>query len=138
MSDHDVTWYHPERGGRGPESSTGAVVSYLPGVRTELRLTAQRMGREASMALSAHRKTGAAHIEVEKHDLDWYVRLVDKDPGGKGKAGKNKADRSAMSIEFGWVQTHAFGKKLAEPVQHDGLHILGNVMNRAAAKYRGK
>jgi Family of unknown function (DUF5403) len=138
MSDHNIDWFHPERGGRGPESSTGAVVSHLPGVKAELHKAATKMGREASMGLAAHRKTGAAHVEVEHHDLDWYVRLVDRDPGGKGRAGKNKGDRSAMSIEFGWTQTHAFGRRLGEPIQHDGLHILGHVMQRAIARHGGR
>jgi hypothetical protein len=42
-----------------------------------------------------------------------------------------------MSIEFGWTQTHAFGKKLKQPIHHPGLNILGGVMDRAARRYGG-
>lgn len=142
-----IYWYHKARGGRGPESSTGAVVSHLPGVKWELAMTARSMGSEAWLALAFHRKTGAAHIKVEKgHQLDWYVRLEDKDPSGEklgsrlsrvANNGTNEKDRSAMSIEFGWHQTHAFGRKLKVPVHHDGLHILDGVMKRAAARHGG-
>jgi hypothetical protein len=137
MSEHNIDWYHKERGGRGPESSTGAVVSHLPGVKQALALQARGMASSAWLSLLWHRKTGAAKIEVKKHDLDWYVTLTDADPGGEGLAGKNRADRSAMSIEFGWTQTHAFGKKLKQPIHHPGLNILGGVMDRAARRYGG-
>jgi hypothetical protein len=138
MSDHNITWYHKEKGGRGPESTTGAVVSHLLGVKFTLAKQAYSMGTSAMIALAQHRKTGAAKIEVEKHDLDWYVLLTDADPGGSVKGvWQNQMDRSAMSIEFGWTQTHVFGKKLKQPIHHDGLNILGGVMDRAARRYGG-
>lgn len=133
----DIEWYHKERGGRGPESSTGAVVSHLPGVKDALAKQARGMASSAWLSLSWHRQTGAARIEVEKHDLDWYVVLKDADPGGEGIAGKNRTDRSAMSIEFGWTQTHVFGRKLDQPIHHPGLNILGGVMDRAARRHGG-
>lgn len=133
----DIEWYHKERGGRGPESSTGAVVSHLPGVKNALAEKARSMASSAWLSLAWHRQTGAARIEVEKHDLDWYVVLKDADPGGEGIAGKNRMDRSAMSIEFGWTQTHVFGNKLEQPIRHPGLNILGGVMDRAARRYGG-
>jgi hypothetical protein len=141
-----IYWYHRAKGGRGPESTTGAVVSYLPGVRQAVSEKAHSMASEAWLQLAWHRKTGAAHIKVEKYDLDWYVKLVDKDPSGEelgsrisrvANNGTNERDRSAMSIEFGWMQTHAFGKRLKVPVHHDGLHILDGVMKRAAARHGG-
>lgn len=133
-TDHVIDWYHPARGGRGPESSTGAVISHLPGVKAALSEEAHSLGVQAEMALAGHRKTGAAQIEVEHHALDWYVKLTDPDPGGNGF----RQDRSAMSIEFGWHQTHAFGHRLKQPIHHDGLHILQGVIDRAAARHRGR
>jgi hypothetical protein len=133
-----IHWYHKAKGGRGPESSTGAVVSHHLGVKFTLAQQAYSMGASAMIALAQHRKTGAAKIEVEKHNLDWYVMLTDADPGGSVKGvWRNQMDRSAMSIEFGWTQTHVFGKKLKQPIHHDGLHILGGVMDRAARRYGG-
>lgn len=132
-----IVWAHKARGGRGPESSTGAVVSHLPGVGRSLADKAHAMGTEAHLRLALHHRTGAAKVEVEKHALDWYVKLTDVDPGGEGLAGRNKGDRSAMSIEFGWTQTHVFGKRLKRPIHHDGLNILGGVMDRAARRYGG-
>ena len=141
-----IYWYHRERGGRGPESSTGAVVSHELGVKAALAEKAFSLGTEAMIALAQHRQTGAAKIKVEKHALDWYVMLTDPDPSGESPGsrlsrvhvgGTNEKDRSAMSIEFGWMQTHAFGKRLKQPVHHDGLHILGGVMDRAARRHGG-
>lgn len=143
----DIEWYHKERGGRGPESSTGAVVSHLPGVKDALAKQARGMASDAWLSLAWHRRTGAARIEVEHHDLDWYVLLTDADPSGgspgrrmsrvSNVGGTNEKDRSAMSIEFGWVQTHVFGNKLKQPIHHPGLNILGGVMDRAARRHGG-
>ena len=142
-----IYWYHREKGGRGPDSSTGAVVTHELGVKAELATTAYSLGTSAMIALAQHRKTGAAKIKVEKgHQLDWYVKLTDPDPSDErlgsrvsrvANNGTNEKDRSAMSIEFGWMQTHAFGRRLKQPVHHDGLHILGGVMERAAARHGG-
>lgn len=127
-----INWYHPERGGRGPESSTGAVVSHLPGVRAEVQAKARSMASTAWLQLLFHRQTGAATIRViapPRTDLDAHVVLHDTDPGGEGKAGKNKHKRSAMSIEFGWTTKN--GKDV------EGLHILGNAMDQAVRRYTG-
>lgn len=141
-----IFWYHRAKGGRGPESTTGAVVSHNPGVKQALSEKAHSMASEAWLQLAFHRKTGAAHIKLEKHDLDWYIKLEDKDPSGESLGSRrsrvhvgttNEKDRSAMSIEFGWHQTHAFGRRLKVPVHHDGLHILEGVMKRAAARHGG-
>jgi hypothetical protein len=136
----DIEWLTPE-GAPAPRRGKGSVedtVSHLPEVKRAVAGKAEGMGREASMLLLAHRKTGAAHIvvtEAPPHKLDATIELRDPDPGGAGHrlsrvhvGGTNEQDRSAMSIEFGWMQTHAFGKKLKHPVHHDGLHILERVM----------
>lgn len=121
----EVEWYGPETG-RGSLDDT---VSHMPGVRRAVESGAKKIGRHAEMLLSAHHKTGASKIELEGAPprlLDWYVLLTDPDPGGEGKGGKNKRDRSAMSIEFGWTDK--------DGEFHDGLHILGQAMNSAVRK----
>lgn|GEM_PF-7006166 len=136
MPDHNIEWYGPARG----KGSVEDTVSHMEPVRQAVFGKAMGMGREAAMELSLHHRTGHAHIEVEgapPRTLDSYIYLRDADPGGEGRSGRNAGDRSAMSIEFGWTQTTAFGKKLKPPVHHDGLHILGGVMKRAVGKYRG-
>ena len=137
----DIDWYHPERGGRGPESSTGAVVSHLPGVKSEVQDKARSLASAAWLQLSWHRQTGAASIKVigaPPRTLDAFVVLHDTDPGGEGKAGANKHKRSAMSIEMGWTQTQMFGRKLAVPIKHEGLHVLQNAIDQAARRYGGR
>ena len=128
----NIDWYHPARGGRGPESSTGAVVSHLPGVRAAVQIKARSMASEAWLQLLWHRRTGAAHIEViapPTTELDAHVVLRDPDPGGQGRGGPNKHKRSAMSIEMGWTTKN--GKHV------EGLHILDGVMKRAINGYGG-
>lgn len=118
----NIQWFGP-RSGKG---SVEDVVSHLGPVRQAVTGKAMGMAREASMALSRHHLTGAAHINVTlapPRELDVYVEMHDQDPGGRGR--RPGKDRSAASIEFGWEG-------------HDGLHILGNVMNRAIGRARGK
>jgi hypothetical protein len=141
--DHQIEWLTPE-GAPAPDrgkKSVESTVSHLPKVKDAVYHKATQMALEAAASLATHRRKGRAHINVTAappRELDCWVELLDDDPGGKDHVGKgNTADRSAMSIEFGWTQTHAFGKRLATPVRHEGLHILGNVMNRAASRYRG-
>jgi hypothetical protein len=134
-----INWYHPARGGRGPESSTGAVVSYLPGVRAAVMMEANGLASDAWIQLLWHRQTGAASVKVvgpPTTELDAHVVLHDRDPGGEGIGGKNKHKRSAMSIELGWHQNNAFGIEGRE-AGHPGLHILDGVMKRAIRKYGG-
>lgn len=126
--DHIIEWYGPERG----KGSVESHVSHMDGTRAAVLGAAMGIGRDAAANLRAHYRRGNAYIEVEgapPRKLDAYVYLRDSDPGGEGKAGKNKFDRSAMSIEFGW--TTKKGKEVP------GLHILGNAMKRAAARNRG-
>lgn len=128
MADHIIEWYGPERGSKSVES----YVSHLPGTRSAVMGAAMGMGRDAAANLSAHYRKGNAFIEVEgapPRKLDAYVYLRDSDPGGEGKGGRNRNDRSAMSIEFGW--TTKAGKEVP------GLHILGGAMRRASSRYRG-
>ena len=127
--DHIIEWYGPDRGPHSVESH----VSHMDGTRSAVFGAAMGMGRDASANLSAHYRKGNAFIEVEgapPRKLDSYVYLRDADPGGEGKGGRNTTDRSAMSIEFGW--TTKTGKDIK------GLHILGNAMNKAASRYRGR
>jgi hypothetical protein len=130
----DVTWYYPEKG-KGIDKSLNDIVTHFPGVEREIRLKASSMASEAWIQLMWHRRTGGAEVAIDRHPRhdprspDWYVFLRDTDPGGEGKAGRNKHERSAMSIEFGWTTKN--GKEV------DGLNILGSVMARAAKKYRG-
>ena len=139
MADGDIDWYVKERGKDG----LGDIVSHMPEVERAVQVAAVKIAIDATARLAGHRDKGRAEVEIARHPNpgartpDWYVYLKDADPGGEGKAGKNRYDRSAMSIEFGWTQTHAFGRKLAQPVEHEGLHILEGAMNRAARKYRG-
>lgn len=126
--DHIIEWLTPDRG----KNSVEDIVSHFPGVREAVMGAAMGMARDASANLSLHYRKGNAFIEVEgapPRKLDAYVYLRDADPGGEGKAGRNRRDRSAMSIEFGW--TTKTGKDVK------GLHVLGNAMKRAASRYRG-
>ena len=127
--DHIIEWLTPDRGIHSVEG----IVSHMPGTRSAVLGMAMGLGRDAAANLAAHYRKGNAYIEVEgapPRKLDAYVYLRDSDPGGEGKGGKNMNDRSAMSIEFGW--TTKKGRDIK------GLHILGNAMNRAASRYRGK
>lgn len=143
---HEIEWKTPS-GAPSPSSGRFSVedtVSHLDATRAAVYGKALGLAREASAKLAGHHRTGAAQVTVSRHPKkgprtpDWYVFLRDADPGGEGKAGKNKIDRSAMSIEFGWTQTHAFGKKLKAPIHHDGLHILGWAFERAVSRYHHK
>jgi len=126
----DIEWYGPDRG----KGSVGDVVSHLPGVKMACDVKARSMGREAEALLMQHFRTGGAHVDVARHPNpgadtpDWYIYLRDADPGGEGKT-SNRSDRSAMSIEFGWV------RKSGRTVP--GLHILGKVMGRNIQKSWG-
>lgn len=129
---NDFQWIPPYGKDRGA-GSIGDLVSHMDGVRFELQSTAVKIFTAAQAELLVHRRTGEARIRIEgapPHKLDWYVLLEVPDKGGIPH-GPNVADRTAMAIEFGWTQTHAFGKKLRNPVKHEGLHILRNAMGRA-------
>jgi hypothetical protein len=119
----NIQWYGP-RSGKG---SVEDVVSHLAPVRKAIYGKATGMGREAAMALARHHLTGAAHINVTlspPYELDATVEMHDADPGG----GRPSKDRSALSIEFGHTTK--------DGTEVPGLHILGNVMNRAVGRAR--
>lgn len=141
----NIEWFGPDRG----EGSVEDIVSHLGPTRKAVHKKAISMGREAEVLLAAHHRLGHASIQVDRfrgpngpgaRTPDWYVYLQDMDPGGEWH-GAGHSDgiphRSAMSMEFGWTQTHAFGKKLAKPIPHKGLGILGQVMGRAISRYTG-
>lgn len=141
----NIQWLQPN-GAPAPDRGKGSVedtVSHLGKVTAAVHKKALSIGMDGEANLAAHHRKGNARVVVERHPRasantpDWYVILKDADPGGKGRGGKNKVDRSAMSIEFGWVQRKAFGKKLKSPVPHKGLHILGDAMDRAITRYTG-
>lgn len=143
-----IEWYYPQRG-KIVDGSFNDILSHFPKVEEAIQVAAIKLAIDAGAQLAKHHRSGSAEIQIARHPeagartMDWYVYLKDADPGGvwrdstgKGTPG-NIPDRSAMSIEFGWIQTHAFGKKLAAPVKHEGLHILKGAMDRAAGRYRG-
>lgn len=138
----NIEWLSPD-GSPSPDKGKNSVeetASYTWATWRAVQKKARTMGLEAEANLLAHQHKGHARVKVvgsPPRDLDAWVVLEDTDPGGKGKAGKNIADRSAMSIEFGWTQTHAFGKRLKRRHKHEGLHILGGVMQRAISRYSG-
>lgn len=143
-----IEWYYPTSG-KGADKSINDIVTHFPKLELAIHSKASALAVEAHARLAFHHRTGAARVTVERHPRrgartpDFYVYLQDADPGGKwhNSTGKGKAsnipDRSVMSIEFGWTQTHAFGKKLPAPIKHDGLGILSAVMHRAAQRYSG-
>jgi hypothetical protein len=142
LGDFEIEWLtpagtpSPDKGANSVEETAAHTWATWRAVQTKAR----SMAHDAEAHLALHRRHGNAHITVvgaPPRKLDAWVVLQDMDPGGGGRAGKNKADRSAMSIEFGWKQTHAFGEKLDVPIPHKGLHILGGAMERAISRYGG-
>ncbi len=69
-----------------PEKKMNRTVSHLKGVRKAVRNEGEDIATIANARLAPHRRTGAAHIEVEQSDVDTVVSLVDE---------------AALSIEFG-------------------------------------
>lgn len=142
MGDFNIEWLTPA-GTPAPLKGAGSVedtAAHTWATWRAVQTKARSMAHDAEAHLALHHRTGAAHIDVvgaPPRKLDAWVVLRDADPGGEGRAGKNRADRSAMSIEFGWTQTHAFGRRMATPKHHDGLNILGGAMDRAIARYGG-
>ncbi|MDN5930420.1 MAG: DUF5403 family protein [Pseudonocardia sp.] len=70
--------------------ATDEYFAKLPGVRAELRDTAEAGGARAEAILSAHRAQGHSRITVTKGSLDWFVSLDD-----------TRGDRAAAAIEYG-------------------------------------
>lgn len=86
--------------------TTNARVAHIRGVRREVRSEGNDIASRARTRLSAHRRTGALHIETEEGTTDVVVSLVDE--------GNSVA---AAAIEFGW--THPQSGRWVE-----GLNIL--------------
>lgn len=71
--------------------ATDEFFAKLPGVRAELRSTAQAGGSRAEAILAAHRAQGHSRITVNPGTkLDWFVSLDD-----------TRGDRAAAAIEYG-------------------------------------
>lgn len=62
----------------------------LPGVRAELKDTADAGGDRAKSILDARRYEGHSRITVTRGTLDWWVSLDD-----------TRGDRAAAAIEYG-------------------------------------
>lgn len=66
------------------------IVAHLPGVRAEVRATANKGAAKAEAVLAAHRYEGHAQITVTTGSLDAFVNLDD-----------TRGDHAAGAIEFG-------------------------------------
>lgn len=88
-----MAWVHPE---------IASIVAHLSGVVDAVAEVAKPIEVRARGALAAHRRTGAASIEVEHGVTDTVVSLVDE---------------AALSIEYGHTDA-----RTGRPVE--GLHIM--------------
>ena len=92
-----------------PDHGMNGTVARERNVQREVMVQAERLGQRATARLRAHRKTGAAKIEVRHHlrgqygDIDSDVSLVDPN--------------AAYAIEFGHVN-HRDGEWV------DGIYAL--------------
>ena len=66
------------------------IIAHLPGVRAEIRSTAEAGGARAQAVLDAHRDTGDSRILVTHGKLDYWVSLDD-----------TRGDVAAAAIEYG-------------------------------------
>jgi hypothetical protein len=147
LGDFNIEWLTPD--GR-PATDRGRdsvedTVSHLGKVEAAVERKAESLKRDAEVHLLLHRRKGNAKVEIGRFEPtpgertpDWYVYMKDEDPGGINHTGAGDTIyRSVRSIEFGWIQTHAFGRELDAPIPHKGLRILGGAMDRAVARYSG-
>lgn len=81
------------------------VVAHLPGVTAAVHKEGAEIGTRAEGLLAAHRRTGAAHIEVDHSATDSFVSLVDGTPQRSGAL-------PAVAIEYGHTAP-------------DGTHVAG-------------
>lgn len=70
------------------------IVAHLQGVGAAVHAEGDKIAARAESNLAGHRKTGAAHIEVEHSETDSYVSLVDGTP-------QNTNALPALAIEYG-------------------------------------
>ena len=77
-----IEWWYARTG----PGQVGEIASYSVPVQAKLRSEAYRIAANARGILASEPKvrTGASQVEVEQHDLDYYVSLTD--PEGKGGA----------------------------------------------------
>lgn len=72
------------------------IVAHLPGVKAEIKATAQAGQQRAKAILAAHRDTGHAKITLTRGTkLDWFVNLDDT------ASTKAEGGPAAHAIEFG-------------------------------------
>lgn len=90
------------------------MLAHRPGVRKAVRRLAEEVAASARADLATHRVTGDARIEVEHHDTDSIVSLVDK---------------AAMSIEYGRAGYTTPGGRSVGPAE--GLFIITKAAHRA-------
>ena len=85
-----------------------AYIAHLEGVVGAVYAEGGNIKSKAEADLASHRDTGAAHIEIERDDIDTLVSLVDE---------------AAISIEYG---REAGTDRTGRPKgAMQGLHILG-------------
>ena len=77
-----IEWWYARTG----PGQVGEIASYSAPVQSKLKSEAHRIAANARGILASEPKvrTGAPQVEVEQHDLDYYVSLTD--PEGKGGA----------------------------------------------------
>lgn len=77
-----IEWWYARTG----PGQVGEIASYSAPVQSKLKSEAHRIAANARGILASEPKvrTGASQVEVEQHDLDYYVSLTD--PEGKGGA----------------------------------------------------
>lgn len=94
--------------GRRNHREVDAAIAHMPGVVAAVHAEAVKIAERAKADLASHRDTGAAHIVVDREDIDTLVSLVDE---------------AAISIEYGReAGTDRSGRKQGAM---QGLHILG-------------
>lgn len=87
-----------------------ATVAHLQGVGEAVHDQGDQIGARAESILAAHRKTGAAHIDVHHSETDSYVSLVDETEQETNAI-------PAVAIEYGHTD-----KRTGEHVE--GLYII--------------
>lgn len=94
-------------------------IANLHGTQMVMDFHAKAIEFDANSLLMDHHVEGIAHIEVEAHDVDRFVSLVDSNNSNSETADSN----SALSIEFGRAGyiDPSTGEKWGEM---DGLFIL--------------
>lgn len=100
------------------------AIAHQVDVQIALDERAFEIAVRAERALIEHRVDGIAHIEVEKHDVDSYVVLVDSNVTNDETAKSN----SALSIEAGragYIDEHGvtYGSMKALNILANAAHL---------------